>query len=68
MASTYSMYYVYYIYRVGRSIVDYKVFFQCIGLYVLLKLMLGLKRTSWCGLDPWLTIYSILTSYFLAMA
>jgi hypothetical protein len=27
--------------------------------------MLGLKSTGWCGLDPWLTIYSILTSFFL---
>jgi hypothetical protein len=33
-----------------------------------LKLMLGLKSTSWCGLIPWLTIYSILTSFFLATA
>jgi hypothetical protein len=27
--------------------------------------MLGLKSTGWCGLNPWLTIYSILTSFFL---
>jgi hypothetical protein len=26
------------------------------------------KSTGWCGLDPWLTIHSILTSYFLATA
>jgi hypothetical protein len=30
--------------------------------------MFGLKSTGWCGLDPWLTIHSILTSFFLAMA
>jgi hypothetical protein len=30
--------------------------------------MFGLKSTGWCGLDPWLTIYSILTSFFLATA
>jgi hypothetical protein len=33
-----------------------------------LRLMFGLKNTGWCGLDPWLTIHSILTSFFLAMA
>ncbi len=44
------------------------VFFQCIGLHVLLKFMLGVKSTGWCGLDPWLTISSILTSFFLAPA
>ncbi len=33
-----------------------KPFFQCIGLHVFLTLMLGLKSTGWCGLDPWLTI------------
>ncbi len=43
-------------------------FFQYIGLHVLLKLILGLKSTVLCGLDPWLTIHSILTSFFLAMA
>jgi hypothetical protein len=43
-------------------------FFLCIGLHALLKLMLGLKSTGWCGLDPWLIIYSIFTSYFLAAA
>jgi hypothetical protein len=41
-------------------------FFQCIGLHVLLKLILGLKSTGWCGLNTWLTIYSILTSIFLS--
>jgi hypothetical protein len=30
--------------------------------------MFGLKSTGWCGLDPWLTIHSILTSFFLATA
>jgi hypothetical protein len=30
--------------------------------------MFGLKSTGWCGLDPWLTIRSILTSFFLATA
>jgi hypothetical protein len=30
--------------------------------------MSGLKSTGWCGLDPWLTVYSILTSFFLAAA
>ncbi len=45
-----------------------KRFFHCIGLHVLLKLMIGLKSTGWCGLDPWLAIYSILTSFFLATA
>ncbi len=43
-------------------------FFQYIGLHVLLKLILGLKSTVLCGLDPWLTIHSILTSFFLATA
>ncbi len=43
-------------------------FFQYIGLHVILKLILGLKSTVLCGLDPWLTIHSILTSFFLAMA
>jgi hypothetical protein len=38
------------------------------GLHVLLKLILSLKSTVLCGLDPWLTIYSILTSFFLAPA
>jgi hypothetical protein len=52
---------------VGRSIVDYNGFFLCVGLHVLLKLILG-KSAGWCGLYPWLTIYSILTSYFLAPA
>jgi hypothetical protein len=28
--------------------------------------MFGLKSTGWCGLDPWLTIHSILTSFFLS--
>jgi hypothetical protein len=31
------------------------VFFHSIGLHVILKLILGLKSTDWCGLDPWLT-------------
>jgi hypothetical protein len=39
-----------------------------IGLHVLLKFMLGMKSTGWCELDSWLTIYSILTSLFLAQA
>jgi hypothetical protein len=39
-----------------------------IGPHVLLKLILGLKSTVLCGLDPWLTIHSILTSFFLATA
>jgi hypothetical protein len=43
------------IYRVGRSIVDYNVFFHYIVLHVILKLILGLKRTVLYGLDPWLT-------------
>jgi hypothetical protein len=30
--------------------------------------MLGLNSTGWLGLDHWLTIYSILTSFFLATA
>jgi hypothetical protein len=30
--------------------------------------MLGLKSAGWCGLDLRLTIYSILTSFFLATA
>jgi hypothetical protein len=30
--------------------------------------MLGLKSTGLCGLDPWLTIHLIFTSYFLAAA
>ncbi len=45
-----------------------KRFFHSIGLYILLRLMFGLKNTGWCGLDPWLTIHSILTSFFLATA
>ncbi len=45
-----------------------KRFFHSIGLYILLRLMFGLKSTGWCGLDPWLTIHSILTSFFLATA
>jgi hypothetical protein len=36
-------------------------FFHCMGLHVSFKLMLGLKSTGWCGLDPWLNIYLILT-------
>ncbi len=44
------------------------VFFHYVGLHVILKLLLGLKRTVLCGLDPWLTIRSILTSFFLATA
>jgi hypothetical protein len=43
-------------------------FSQYIGLHVILKLILALKSTDWSGLDPWLTIHSILTSFFLAMA
>jgi hypothetical protein len=30
--------------------------------------MVALKSSGWCGLDPWLTIHSILTSFFLATA
>ncbi len=45
-----------------------KRFFHSIGLCILLRLRFGLKSTGWCGLDPWLTIYSILTSFFLATA
>ncbi len=45
-----------------------KRFFQYIGLHVILKLILGLKRTVLYGLDPWPTIHSILTSFFLATA
>ncbi len=33
-----------------------KLFFHYIGLYILLRLMSGLKSTGCCGLDPWLTI------------
>ncbi len=36
------------IYKVGQSIVDWNVFFQFIGLHVLLKLMVALKSTGWC--------------------
>jgi hypothetical protein len=43
-------------------------FFQYLGLHVLSTIMLGLKSTGWCGLAPWLTIYSILTPFSLATA
>ncbi len=45
-----------------------KRFFKYIGLHVILKLILGLKRTVLYGLDPWPTIHTILTSFFLATA
>jgi hypothetical protein len=45
-----------------------KPFFSKYRPHVLLKLILGLKSNVLCGLDPWLTIYSILTSFFLATA
>jgi hypothetical protein len=34
----------------------------------LIKAYIGLKSTVLCGLDPWLTIHSILSSFFLATA
>jgi hypothetical protein len=43
-------------------------FFHCIGLYILLRRLFGLKSTGCCGLDPWLTIFTIFTSFFLATA
>ncbi len=44
------------------------VFFQCKGSHVFLKLLLGLKSTGWCVLGCWQTIYSVQTSFFLAVA
>jgi hypothetical protein len=52
----------------GQSWTKTIFFSQYIGLHVILKLILGLKSTVLCGLDPWLTTHSILTSFFLATA
>ncbi len=44
-----------------------KRFFFNTGLHVLFKPMVALKSTGWCVQGCWLTIYSIETSFFLAM-
>jgi hypothetical protein len=43
-------------------------FFQSIGSHVLLKFILGLKSNGKVVLGCWLTIYSVLTLFFLATA
>jgi hypothetical protein len=43
-------------------------FFHFKGSHVLLKLLLGLKSSGWCVLGCWLTIYSVQTLFFSAMA
>jgi hypothetical protein len=55
---------------VHRGVVNrgLKQFFSMYRPSCLIKAYLGLKSTDLRGLDPWLTIYSILTSYFLATA
>jgi hypothetical protein len=45
-----------------------KYFFSLYRPLHLLEAYVWPEKYLWCGLDPWLTIHSILTSFFLATA